>query len=341
MLTEERLKVSSPSEQLIQMMWGFAFSQALYVAAELGLADQLAAGPRTSTELAIVTGAHAPALYRVMRTLASLGVFKEDADQRFSLAPFGETLRSDAPDSVRDFVIVQGRPMSWRPFGELLGSVRTGQTGVERAFGVDFGQYLMQHPDDLAVLGRSMISLHGQEAAAVASAYDLAGARTLVDVGGGLGNLLTALLEANPTLRGVLLDLYAADEAARRLRAAGLAERSEVIAGDFFTSVPSGGDVYLLSHVVHDWNDTQCHSLLSNCRGAMAADGRLLIVEMVLPGPNQPSPGRVLDLVMLTVGPGKERTEREYHELLAKAGFRLTRIVPTDSPVSIIEAVPA
>lgn len=338
----ERAAGPPPSVQMIQMMTGFVFSQALYVVAELGIADLLAAGPRTSAELAAATGVHPPSLYRVLRTLASLGVFVEEEEQTFRLTALGAALRSDVPESARNFVMTCGRPLTWRAFGEMLYSVQTGQTGFGRAWGMPIFDYLSQHPNDAAVMGRTMIDIHGPEAAAVAAAYPLSGVKTLVDVGGGFGNLLTALLEANPRLRGVLFELpHIAAEASQRLSAAGLASRCEVVQGDFFASVPAGGDAYLFSHVVHDWDEAHCLTLLENCRRVMAPGGRLLIVEMVVAGANQPSPGKMMDLFMLAVAGGEERTEADYRDLLAKAGFRLTRVVPTASAASVIEAVPA
>lgn len=340
-VTREDATSLSPYQQMIQMSSGHIVSKSLYVVAELGIADLLATGPRTSAALAAATSVHAPSLYRVLRALASLGVFIEEQDQTFRLTPLGATLRSDASDSVRNWVLINGT-IAWQSFGEMLYSVQTGQTGFERAFGMPIFEYLAQHPDDAAVFARTMIDFHGPEAAAVAAAYHLADVKTLVDLGGGFGNLLAALLEANPSLRGTLFELpHVAEEAAQRLHVAGLGGRCEVVQGNFFDGVPTGGDVYLLSHVVHDWDEASCLTLLGNCRSAMAPGGRLLIVEMVLPGANQPSPGKMTDLIMLVNQRGQERTQEEYRQLLAKAGFRLTRVVPTASAVSVIEAVPA
>jgi hypothetical protein len=202
-------------------------------------------------------------------------------------------------------------------------------------------EYLAQHPQEAALFSQTMIEFHGPEAAAVAAAYDFSSIHKLVDVGGGYGNLLEALLDTNEHLTGTLFELpHVANAAAERLTSAGLGNRCEVIRGDFFESVPKEGDAYLLSHVIHDWDEAHCLTLLRNCRGAMDPGARLFIVEMVLPGPNQPSPGRLLDLVMLVAQKGRERTESEYRALLATAGFCLTRVVPTSSSVSVIEAVP-
>jgi SAM-dependent methyltransferase len=338
----EPARQPSPSEQMIQMTSGHVIAQALYVVAELGIPDLLATRPHSSAELAQAAGAHAPSLYRVLRTLASLGVFVEEDDQTFGLTPLGATLRSDVRGSVRAWALVNCG-VSWRAYGELLYSVRTGQPGFDRAFGMSVFDYTARHPDALALFGKMMIDFHGQEVAAVAAAYTLSDAKSVVDVGGGSGNLLAALLEANPRLTGTVFERPpVAETAIQWLHAAGLSHRADVLEGDFFESVPTGGDVYVLSHVIHDWDEAHCLTLLGNCRRAIGPGGRLLIVETVLPGRNEPSSGRLLDLIMLANTPrGQERTLEEYRELLARADFRLARVVPTASPVSVIEAVPA
>jgi hypothetical protein len=332
----------SPSEQMIQLTSGHVIAQALYVVAELGIADLLANRPHTSAEVAEATGVHAPSLYRVLRTLASHGVFVEEVNQRFRLTPLGATLRSDVPGSVRAWARVNCG-ITWRSYGEMLYSVQTGQPGFDRAFGMSVFEYTARHPDAMATFGRMMIDLHAQEVAAVASAYSLSDVRSVVDVGGGSGNLVAALLEANPGLRGTVFERSAvAETAVQWLHAAGLSHRCDVLEGDFFESVPTGGDVYVLSHVIHDWDDAQCLRLLGNCRRAMASTSRLVIVEIVLPGANEPSAGRLMDLIMLVNAPsGQERTLDEYRDLLARANFRLSRAIPTASPVSVIEAIPA
>jgi predicted transcriptional regulator len=331
----------SLSEQMIQMTSGHVIAQALYVVAELGIADLVASGPRSSTELAQAVGAHAPSLYRILRTLASLGVFVEGEDQTFGLTPLAEALRSDVPGSARAWALVNCG-ISWRAYGELLYSVRTGQPGFDRAFGMSVFEYTARHPEALAMFGKMLVDFAAEEVGAVASAYSLSDVKSVIDVGGGSGNLLAALVESNPTLRGTVFERPPVAEAAVQwLHAAGLSHRCDVLEGDFFESVPTGGDVYVLSRVIHDWDEAHCLTLLGNCRRAMEPLGRLLIVEIVLPGPNEPSTGRLLDLIMLANAPrGQERTLDEYQDLLARAAFRLTRVVGTASPVSVIEAVP-
>jgi SAM-dependent methyltransferase len=325
---------------MIQLACGDILSRTLYIAAELGVADLLASGPRTSADIANVTGVHPPSLHRVLRTLASVGVFLEGEGPEFRLTPLGETLCSDVPGSVRSWLLAHGR-IIWRAIGELPYSVETGQPGFDRAYGMPVFEYFAQHPDAAALASRSMLEFHGAEAAAVASACDLADVKSLVDLGGGVGNLLEALLMANPHLTGILFELpHVARLAAQRLQAAGLNERCDVVSGDFFETPPPVADVYLLSHVIHDWDDAQCQKLLRNCRDVMPTDSRLLIVEVVLPGPNQPSLGNLLDLMMLVGQRGQERTIAQYETLVAQAGFRVQRVVPTSSAVSVIESVP-
>jgi SAM-dependent methyltransferase len=332
----------SASDQMIQLTTGHLIAQALYVAAELGIADHLATGARSSTELAQAVGAHGPSLYRVLRTLASLGVFVEDDDETFQLTPLGETLRSDVPGSVRAWALVNCG-ISWPVYGELLYSVRTGQPGFDRAYGMSVFEYTAQHPEAMALFGKMLVDFASQEVAAIASAYSLSDVNRILDVGGGSGNLIAALLQANPSLHGTVYERPpVAETAVQWLHAAGLSNRSDVLDGDFFESVPTGADVYVLSHVIHDWDEVHCLTLLANCRRAIPPHGRLLIVEMILPEPNKPSPGRLLDLIMLANSPsGRERTLEEYRDLLERADFQLERVVATASPVSVIEAVPA
>jgi O-methyltransferase domain/Dimerisation domain len=328
--------------QMIQMATAFWVSKLLYVAAKLGLADRLADGPKSAEALAGPTGTHAPSLHRVMRTLASLGVLTEDGDHQFALTPLGATLKSGAPGAARATVLTLSGDWVWNGFGALLYSVETGKSAVEKTLGEPIFDWLGKHPEDASLFSETMIGFHGMEPAAIAAAYDFSGLKTLVDVGGSSGHLLTTIVASRAELRGTLFDLpHVVRDAPALIGALGLADRVTIEAGSFFDTVPSGGDAYLLSHIIHDWSEDQCLTILGNCRKAMKADGKLLIVEMVLPSGNVPHPGKMLDMMML-VGPGgRERTESEYQALLDQAGFRLTRVVPTASPVSVIEAVPA
>jgi hypothetical protein len=329
-----------PHAQLIQMGTSYWISKVVYAAAKLGLADQLAAGPRSAAELAGPTRAHAPSLHRLMRTLASLGVLTERDAQRFALTPLGEALKANAPGSARGTLLTLGSPWFVGAFERIMHSLETGGTGFEKAMGMPIFNYLGQHPEDASLFSETMVGFHGAEPSAVAAAYDFAAFKTVVDVGGATGNMLAAILARHAGPRGVLFDMpHVVGDAPALLRERGVEKRVTIEAGDFFKAVPAGGDAYLLSHVIHDWNEDQCLAILGHCRKAMKPAGRLLIVEMVLPAGDTPHPGKVLDMVMLVVPGGQERTEAEYTSLLSKAGFRLTRVVPTESAVSVVEAV--
>ncbi len=319
--------------------WG---SQIVYVAAKLNLADHLAKGPRGAEELAGPTGTHAPSLYRLMRTLANLGILTEDAAQRFALTPLGEALKTGAPGAARATVLTMASEMFSNGFGQLLYSVQTGKSGFEKMLGMPIFDFLGKNPELASLFSETMVGFHGAEPAAVAAAYDFSGLKTIVDVGGATGNLLTTVLGRAPGARGVLYDLpHVVREAPALIQARGLADRVTIEPGSFFEGVPTGGDAYLLSHIIHDWSEDQCLTILGHCRSAMQPASRLLLIEMVLPPGNTPHPGKMLDMMML-VGPGgRERTEQEYGALLGKAGFRLTRVVPTQSAVSVVEAVVA
>lgn len=229
----------------------------------------------------------------------------------------------------------------WRAWSEFLHSVRTGETAMEKAFGQPIFDYLSAEPEQASLFNEGMIGFHEAEPPAVAAAYDFSGIRKLVDVGGGTGNLLTTILLANPELKGMLYDLpHVTAEAHRPIEIKNLSERCEIVAGSFFDSVPSGGDAYILSHIIHDWDEQKCLQILENCRRAVPDDGRLLLVEMVVPVGNDFHPAKLLDLVMLACTGGMERTEQEYATLFSKAGFNLTRVVSTELPISVIEAKP-
>src|SRR5262249_11122280 len=328
-----------PSAQLVQMAMGHWVSRIVYVAARLGLADHLADGPKTADELAGTTHTHAPSLYRLMRTLASLGLLTEGDGRRFGLTPLGRALQTGAPGSARASVLTIASDWWTRGFGELLYSVETGESGFEKSLGAPLFDWLAKNPDIASLFSETMIGFHGAEPPAIAAAYDFSSVTTIVDVGGASGHLLTTILGRFPRPRGILLDLaHVVRDAPALIEARGLSDRVTIQAGSFFESVPSGGDVYVLSHIIHDWSEDRCLAILGNCRRAMAPSGRLLIIEMVLPAGDAPHPGKMLDLMML-VGPGgRERTEPEYAALLGKAGLRLTRVVPTESAVSVVEA---
>jgi hypothetical protein len=332
-----------PHAQIIQMAGGLVIARAIYAVAELGIADHLKDGPRSADELAQATGAHAPSLYRLLRSSAGFGLFAEDAEHRFSLTPLGAALQSEAPGYARSTVRSLAGPIAWSAYGDFLHSVKTGESGVEKAYGRSLFDYLATAPEQATMFNETMIGFHGAEPPAVAAAYDFSGIGKLIDVGGGTGNLLTTILLANPKLRGALYDLpHVTSEARHQIDARGLSGRCEVIEGSFFESVPGGGDAYMLSHIIHDWDEARCLTILDNCLRAMQGRGRLLLVEQVIPAGNDFHPGKFLDLMMLAFTPGgRERTVEEYAALFAKAGFNLKRVVPTESAVSVVEAEPA
>jgi hypothetical protein len=324
----------------MRLYTGYWVSQCLYVAALLGIADLLESGPRLPADLARATGTHERSLYRLLRALASLGVFAEDAEGRFGLTPLADPLRSDAPHSVRSAAIVMGEE-HYRTWGELLYSVRTGERAFDRVFGQPVFEYLASRPREATLFDEAMVAVHGPETAAMLDAYDLHGVGTLVDVGGGNGSVLIGALQRYPSMRGILFDRPDVVERARgNLEAAGLAGRCVTVGGSFFESVPGGGDAYLLRHIIHDWDDARSQTILQNCRRAMGPGRQLLIVETVIPPGNGPSFAKLLDLTMLVSPGGMERTEAEYRNLLSQAGFRLERVVPTRTEVGVIEAWP-
>ena len=333
-----------PGVILYQLAVGHYVSRALHLAAKLGLADRLAAGARDASALAAETATHAPSLRRVLRLLASVGVFDEQADGRFALTPLGEALRSDVPFSSRASVMLfagVGIQDSWK---ELEYCVRTGQPAF-RKDSPDGDAFSHMDPEQTKIFDDAMATFAPATAAAIAAAYDFSGIETLVDVGGGNGALLIGILGAHRQLRGVVFDRpEPAERARKKVHEAGLASRCQVVAGDFFTSVPSGGDAYLLKHVIHDWDDERATAILRNCRAAMKPGARLLIAEGVYP----PRIDRSLesrgaaanDVNMLVVAGGRQRAEAEFRSLYEGAGFALTRIVETPARLALIEGVP-
>ncbi|MBK1871511.1 methyltransferase [Aestuariivirga sp. YIM B02566] len=333
-----------PAMQLIQMASAYWVSRIVHAAAELGLADHLAQGPLSAADIAGKAKLNAPALHRLMRSLAGLGILDEGEDKRFALTPLGEALKSGkaVAGSARAAVLTLASPWFSTAMDQLSESVRSGATAFEKINGMPVFDFLGQRPEAASLFSETMVGIHGSEPPAVAEAYDFSGLKTVVDVGGATGNMLAAILLRHKSLRGILADLpHVVKDAPAFLSAKGVSDRVSISPHNFFDSVPAGGDAYVLSHILHDWSEAQCLTILRNLHKAMTADARLLIVEMVLPGRNEPHFGKILDMVMLAVPGGEERTGEEYRALLAKAGFKLTRIVPTASPVSVIEAVKA
>jgi hypothetical protein len=328
-----------PEAQLMEMMMAQFVSRLIHLTATLKLPDYLAAGPKTADELAPLTAAHAPSLYRLLRTLSSLGLFTEDAGHRFALRPLGEALKSGTPSHAAALILAG--EIAWRALDNFRYSLQTGKTGFEKAYGVPLFDWLAEHPAEASLFNDTMVGVHGMEPAAVAAAYDFSSFQTIADVGGSTGNMLTTILGRYPGPRGILFDMpHVVRDAPALIQQRGLTDRIRIEAGSFFESVPAGADAYIFSHIIHDWSEEQCLTILGNCRRAMGSHGRLLLIEMVLPGGDAPHPGKMLDMAMLILPGGQERTAAEYGALLDKAGFRLTRVVPTGSPVSVVEAVP-
>jgi len=331
----------SPSMALLQIIHGYRVAQLVNVAAKLGLADLLKDGPKSSDDLAQLSGAHPRSLYRALRALASFGVFAESKDGKFELTPLAQPLQSDVPGSVRSLVLHWCSDWWWRPWGELHYSVMTGKPSLNHVFGMDTYEYRNKNQKAAQTFNEAMTDLTKQSVAAVMAAYDFSGISKIVDVGGGNGALISSILKAYPRVRGSLIDLPVVIEKSRGfIEGEGIATRCELLGGDFFSSVPGGGDCYILQRVIHDWDDNLAVQILKNCRKAMGINGRLLLAEMVIPAGNTQHPSKLFDIMML-VGPGGlERSEDEYRDLFDAASFRLTKIVPTQSPISIIEGTP-
>jgi len=330
-----------PQQVLMQITSGMWVVQAVATAARLGIADALAhLQPQESTTLAHAVGADVAALTRLLRALASLGVLAEPLPHQYALTPVGELLRSDIPGSMRDWLIAETDTPHWQAWGKLYEGVRSGQTVVPQVFGMHIYEYYAAHPQDLACFSRAMGNVSALAAQGTVQHYDFARARHIVDVGGAHGDLLLAILDANPHARGTVFDRPHVVEAARQaIDAKGYQSRCEAVGGDFFQAVPPGGDLYVLKFILIDWKDAEALRILQNCRTAITPDGKLLVIEMTIPDDNHPSPAQLLDLNMLVMTGGQERTVSEYGALLAQAGFRLMRIIPTGSPFHVLEAV--
>jgi hypothetical protein len=349
MASEDRVQEAQqppPAAGLSQLLRGSLVTQLIHVAATLGVADLLCDGSKGTHELAAALRVDPEALYRVLRALASVGIFEETDPRWFALTPLAQLLRTDVSGSLRASAMLYGEPWWWRAFGDLLHSVRTGQPAFDHVHGESLFAYLRHAADAATIFNDHQTNMTRQDAAAVVNAYGFRECTTVVDVGGGHGALTAAILKACSWTTAILFDQPAVIEGAKqRLRAEGLTDRCACVAGDFFESVPVGGDAYVLKDIVHDWDDDRATAILYKCRRAIAqapaSSAKLLVVEKVIPPGNAPFPGKLIDITMLLVTGGRERTENEYEALLNKAGFTLTRIVPTSSPASVIEAIPA
>jgi hypothetical protein len=329
-----------PQAILMQMLFGYAPARAIGIAAELRIADLLADGAKTADELALKTNSHARSLYRLLRACASVGVFSEDTDKRFNLSPMADFLRSDNPQSLRAFAEMLAHEEQFQTWSGLNYSVQTGLPAFDKVHGMPTFNFYATHPKSGQIFNDAMTSMSLGSSMAVIQAYDFTSIKNLVDIGGGHGFLLASILEKYPTMNGILFDTQAViDEAKTLLQQHGVAERCQTVGGNFFETAPIGGDAYIMKHIIHDWNDDECEIILKHCRKGITEGGKLLVIEMVVPQGNEPSLSKLLDLQMLAVLPGCERTEEEYKTLFAKAGFQLTKIVPTMSPYSVIEGI--
>jgi len=324
-------------DELARLLSGYWYTQTIYVAAKLNLADHLKDGPRSIQDLAQATGTNPRALYRLLRALASLGIFTEEQG-RFVLTPLAECLLDS---SMKALATVRGE-FQYRAWGELLHSVETGHSAFEKVYGKPIFDYFSDHPDMGKLFDQAMTGVHGRETEAMLEAYDFTGIGTLADIGGGNGSVITAILRRYPAMQGILFDVPGVVERTKaNIEAAGLEGRCQVVAGSFFEAVPPGADTYLMRHIIHDWDDEKSITILRNCGQAMGNGGKLLVVEGVVPPGNEPSVSKFFDLAMMALPGGMERTEEEYRQLFEAAGFQLTRIVPTRTWVSVLEGVPS
>lgn len=325
--------------QILQFITNFWSSRAVYAITKLGIPDLLKSGPKTADELASATNMHAPSLFRVLRAMASIGVLTSTGDGRFGLTPVSELLVTDAPGSLRWFTVSELGQEHYPAWGNLMHSVKTGNIAFDNFFGVDIWKYFQENPEDGAVFQNSMSGVTAATNEQIRSHYDFSPFGTIVDIGGGHGGLITSILLTNPKAKGILFDAQQVIEAARpKIEATGLAQRCETVAGDFFKAVPAGGDLYMMKWIIHDWNDDQAITILRNCRNQMQRNGKLIILDSVVPENNEPDFSKFFDLNMMVMTGGKERTKQEFEQILNAAGFKLVRVIPTEVPTSIVEA---
>ncbi len=337
---DSKTEIANPMQQIMQVASGYIASAALYVAVSLKVADRLAGGDEAVADLARATGTNEDALYRVLRLLASLGVFEEVRSRRFRLTPAAKLLCTDVPGSIRGMALFLPDPLHFRVYANLLDSVRTGSPAAEATLGMPVFDYFAEHPEYSEVFNDAMTALSAPVAGAAIEAYDFNQYGLIVDVGGGHGEVLMSILKACPDVRGVLAEVgHVVHGAKPRIASAGLSGRCEVVECDFFQAVPEGGDAYVMKHIIHDWDDARASRILGNIGKAMRdRRGAVVLLESVIPGGPEPHVGKFLDIEMLLWPGGRERTADEFRMLFDESGFELTRIVPTKSPLSVIEA---
>jgi O-methyltransferase domain/Dimerisation domain len=328
----EKLEVT-PQETMLSLISGFWVARSIYLAAQLGIADVFDDRPETIAQLAAKTNTEPRSLYRLMHALASVGIFTEVSDRCFALTPLAATLKSDSPGSMRYAALAQMEADHSLGWSNGLHGLKTGDIAFNAAAGMSVWEYYAQHPEVGQVFSQSMTNLRTPISQAVVATYDFSEFNTIVDVGGAQGSLISAIVQSYPHLNGILFDVP------EIIANVSVDDNIQTVAGNFFEFVPSGGDAYLMRWIVHDWDDEKSSIILKNCHQAMPDYGKLLLVESLIPPSNESSPAKFIDLIMLMLTGGRERTEEEYRSLLRSSGFELTRVIPTPSMLSIIEAV--
>jgi hypothetical protein len=329
-----------PAMHVFQLATGYVISTALQLAVQVGVADHLSAGPRTAQQLAAATGTNEDALYRVLRALASVGVFDEVEPRRFALTPAADILRKDSPRSVHDLVLFIADPLHLRVYADAIESLRTGKPAAEKTLGKPVFKWFAEHPEYSSTFNNAMTNMSAAIVPAVLEAYDFGDIGLLVDVAGGHGQVLRSILQKYPAMRGILMDLdHVLAGAKPYIEADGVADRCQTVAGDFFKAVPPGGDAYVMKHIIHDWDDERAAQILGSIHTAVGSKhGKVILLEGVLAPGNEPGLGKIMDLEMLLLPGGRERSAEEFRGLFDRAGFDLVRVVPTPSPVCVIEA---
>jgi hypothetical protein len=341
MSTERAEAPAPPALALMQLLFGKQLTASLSGIARLGVADHMDGTPQPVEEIAAKAGAHAPSLYRVMRMLASFGVFREEPPRRFALTPIGALLKTDAPESMRDTAMMLGDEFATRAYEHIATCLRTGTDGVSEAYGKPVWEVLAERPSQCETFQNAMTASSGRVAQAIVEAYDFSGMKRIADVGGGHGLLLASILRANPNMQGVLFDRPEVIASVPKAQFAGCEDRVALEAGSFFERATDGCDAYLMKHIIHDWSDAHCRTILDLMRAKLPPQGRVLLCELVVTEEPGPTPAKLLDIEMLVVTEGgKERAPEEFAALFEASGFRLNRIVPTSRPICVIEAVP-
>jgi hypothetical protein len=325
---------------MLQLLNGAHVAGAVSCLAQLGIPDLVEAGPKSTAELAAQTGTNASALYRLLRATASVGVLAEGPDGRFSETPMSAVLRSNAKPCLRALAIMGGREWHGRGWSRLEYCIRTGKQALDQIYGAHIFEYLKQNPEEAQIFHDTMTGLSMIDGPAVVAAYNFDGIQSIVDVGGGHGLLLATILTKNPHLKGTLCEVPHVVEGCQNGPLTPVMERCTLASGDMFSSVPAGADAYIMKHIIHDWPDDLCIKILRACRKGVNPGGKLLVVDNVIQPGNDFSPGKFLDLQMLIFPGGRERTENEFRDLFAVAGWRLSRIIPTAAADSIVEGVP-